>query len=93
MISEQPLVQRLDTVESLVDQLFPQRVESNMDWRAKKLKDLIDLNPAKIHDSLGDVCSQLRLSLLQGFEKGFYGLFRLTPVEFRRMWHRSQVTA
>jgi len=144
VISEQPLVQRLDTVESLVDQLFPQRVESNMDWRAKKLKDLIDLNPAKIHDSLGDVCSQLRLSLsdrqarrlfkesagismkeyarkrclvfaarqlqntddpikviatdagyrtLQGFEKGFYGLFRLTPVEFRRMWHRSQVTA
>src|SRR5437016_3542372 len=57
VISEQPLVQRLDTVESLVDQLFPQRVESNMDWRAKKLKDLIDLNPAKIHDSLGDVCS------------------------------------
>ncbi len=144
VISEQPLVQRLDTVESLVDQLFPQRVESNMDWRAKKMKDLIDLNPAKIHDSLGDVCSQLRLSLsdrqarrlfkesagismkeyarkrclvfaarqlqntddpikviatdagyrtLQGFEKGFYGLFRLTPVEFRRMWHRSQVTA
>jgi len=63
VISEQPFVQRLDTVESLVDQLFPQRVESNMDWRAKKLKDLIDLNPAKIHDSLGDVCSQLRLSL------------------------------
>jgi len=144
VISEQPFIQRLDTVESLVDQLFPQRVESNMDWRAKKLKDLIDLNPAKVHDSLGDVCSQLRLSLsdrqarrlfkesagismkeyarkrclvfaarqlqntddpikviatdagyqtLQGFERGFYGLFRLTPVEFRRMWHRVQVTA
>lgn len=143
VISEQPLVQRLDTVESLVDQLFPQRVESNMDWRAKKLKDLIDLNPAKIHDSLGDVCSQLLLSLSdrqarrlfkesagismkeyarkrclvfaakqlqstddpikviatdagyrtpQGFERAFYGLFRLRPMEFRKMWQRSQVT-
>jgi AraC-like DNA-binding protein len=28
-----------------------------------------------------------------GFRKGFYSMFRLTPMEFRRMWHRSQVTA
>jgi methylphosphotriester-DNA--protein-cysteine methyltransferase len=30
---------------------------------------------------------------LQGFEKGFYDMFRLTPVEFRRMWQQSQVLA
>src|SRR5882762_829488 len=29
----------------------------------------------------------------QGFARGFYDMFRLTPLEFRRMWHRSQVTA
>jgi methylphosphotriester-DNA--protein-cysteine methyltransferase len=28
-----------------------------------------------------------------GFRKSFYSMFRLTPMEFRRMWHRSQVTA
>jgi AraC-like DNA-binding protein len=30
---------------------------------------------------------------LQGFEKGFHDMFRLTPVEFRRVWRQSQVTA
>src|SRR6266704_1580894 len=29
----------------------------------------------------------------QGFARSFYDMFRLTPLEFRRMWHRSQVTA
>jgi methylphosphotriester-DNA--protein-cysteine methyltransferase len=29
---------------------------------------------------------------IQGFEKGFYDIFRLTPMEFRKMWQRSQVT-
>jgi len=29
---------------------------------------------------------------LQGFEKGFYDMFHLTPVEFRRVWRRNQVT-
>jgi len=140
---EQPFVQRLDSVETLVDQLFPQGMEDDMDWRAKKLKDLIDVDPAKVLESLGEVCNKLRLSLSdrqarrlfkesagismkeyarrrrlvfaarklqntddpikviatdagyrtpQGFERAFYGVFRLTPVEFRRMWQRSQVT-
>src|SRR5713226_3676388 len=26
----------------------------------------------------------------QGFAKGFYDLFHLTPLEFRRMWHQNQ---
>jgi len=142
---EQPFVQRLDSVETLVYQLFPQGMESNMEWRAKKLKDLIDLDPAKVlDDSLSKVCKQLRLSLSdrqarrlfkdsagismkvyarrrrlvlaarklqntddpikviatdagyrspQGFERAFYGVFRLTPLEFRRMWQRGQVVA
>jgi len=29
----------------------------------------------------------------QGFARSFYDMFRLTPLEFRRMWHRGQVTA
>jgi AraC-like DNA-binding protein len=141
--SEQPFVQRLDTVESLIDQLFPQRVESNTDWRANKLKNFIDSAPGEVNESLGHICSQLQLSLSyrqarrlfkesagismkeyarkrrlvfaarklestddpikviatdagyrtpQGFERAFYGLFRLKPMEFRKMWQRSLVT-
>ena len=29
----------------------------------------------------------------QGFARSFYDMFRLTPLEFRRMWHRAPVTA
>ena len=29
----------------------------------------------------------------QAFKNSFYGMFGLTPMEFRKMWHRSQVTA
>jgi AraC-like DNA-binding protein len=143
VIPEQPFVQRLDTVESLIDQLFPQRVESNTDWRANKLKNFIDSAPGEVNESLGHICSQLQLSLSyrqarrlfkesagismkeyarkrrlvfaarklestddpikviatdagyrtpQGFERAFYGLFRLKPMEFRKMWQRSLVT-
>lgn len=143
MIQDEVLVQRIETVESLVERLLPQEVEGNIDWRIKKLKDFIDNAPGKIHGNLGDVCGQLRLSLSarqarrlfkdstgisirdycrkrrlllaakqlqstdqpvkvvateagyqtpQGFEKSFYQVFRLTPVEFRRMWHQSQIT-
>jgi methylphosphotriester-DNA--protein-cysteine methyltransferase len=142
-ISKQPSIQELETLESLVDRLFPQGVESNMDWRATKLKNFIDSAPGEINESLGHICSQLQLSLSdrqarrlfkesagismkeyarkrrlvfaartlqstddpikviatdagyrtpQGFERAFYGLFRLRPMEFRKMWQRSQVT-
>jgi methylphosphotriester-DNA--protein-cysteine methyltransferase len=144
MTSEQAFVQRLDNVESLVDQLFPEGMEGNMDGRVKKLKDRIDLDPAKAQGSLSHVCKQLELSLSdrqarrlfkdcagismkdyarkrrlvlaarrlqdtddpikaiatdtgyrspQGFDRAFYGVFQLRPAEFRRIWHRSQVTA
>src|SRR5713101_6676381 len=62
-IYEQPFVQRLETVESLVDQLFPQAIQSNMDWRAKQLKDFIDKTCGKVHGNLSDVCKELELSL------------------------------
>jgi AraC-like DNA-binding protein len=29
----------------------------------------------------------------QAFKNSFYGMFGLTPMEFRKIWHRSQVTA
>jgi len=144
MVHEQDFVQRFETVESLIDQLFPQTIQGGMDWRAKKLKDFIDNAPGKVHGNLGDVRKELELSLSdsqarrlfkkstgisikeyarkrrlvlaakqlqntdqpikvvateagyqtsRGFEKGFANMFRLTPLEFRRMWHRSQVTA
>src|SRR5258708_12691776 len=63
MIYEQPFVQGLQTVESLVDQLFPQAIQRNMDWRAKKLKDFIDNAPGKVLGNLGDVCNELDLPL------------------------------
>jgi AraC-like DNA-binding protein len=144
MIYEQQFVQRFESVESLVGQLFQEGLKRDVDWRAKKLKDFIDDAPGNIHGSLRAVCDQLQLSLserqarrlfkdttgisvreyarkrrlvvaarqlqdtdkpikviatdaayrtVQGFEKGFYAMFRLTPMEFRKMWHRSQVTA
>ncbi len=143
-IYEQPFVQRLETVESLVDQLFPQAIQRNMEWRAKKLKDFIDNAPGKILGNLGDVCNELELPLSvrqarrlfrgttgvsineyarkrrlvsaarqlqdtdesvkviatdagyhthKAFAKSFHDMFQLTPMEFRRMWHRTQVTA
>jgi methylphosphotriester-DNA--protein-cysteine methyltransferase len=137
-------IQELETLESLVDRLFPQGVASNIDWRAMKLKNYIDNAEGKVNESLGHVCSQLQLSLsdrqarrlfkeslgismkdyarkrrlvvaakqLQntdepikviatdagyhtkdGFRKAFYEMFRLTPVEFRRLWQRRHVAA
>ena len=142
-IDNQSFVLRLETLESLVDRLFPHGVKSNMDWRAKKLKDFIDADPPKVrYISVGGICNELELSLSarqvrrlfkesagisineyarkrrlvlaakqlqstdvpvkvistdagyhtqQGFARSFYDTFRLTPLEFRRMWHRSQV--
>jgi AraC-like DNA-binding protein len=145
-ICEQHFVQRFETLESLVDQLFPQGLGRDIDWRAKKLKDSIDSASGEVHGGLRDVCRQLQLQLSlsirqarrlfkdstgisiseyhrkrrlalaakllqetdqpikvvateagyrtsRGFEKGFYDMFHLTPLEFRRMWHRSHVTA
>jgi transcriptional regulator GlxA family with amidase domain len=130
-------------LESLVDRLFPQKVESNIDWRAKKLKNLIHNAPAEFTENLGHACNQLELPLsdrqarrlfkgaegismkeyarkrrlvlaaqqLQstdnpikviaadagyhtqhGFRKAFHDMFRLSPAEFRRFWHRRQVS-
>jgi len=62
-IGNQPFVLRLETLESLVDRLFPQGVENNLDWRAKKVKDSIDNAPGKAIESLAHVCTQLQLSL------------------------------
>ena len=143
-IWKQASIQELETLESLVDRLFPQGVASNIDWRAMKLKNYIDNAEGKVNESLGHVCSQLHLSLsdrqarrlfkeslgismkayarkrrlvfaakqLQntdepikviatdagyhtkdGFRKAFYEMFRLTPVEFRRLWQRRHVAA
>ncbi len=143
MIYEQHSVQRLESVESLVDQLFPQAIQSNMEWRAKKLKDFIDKTCGKVHGNLSDVCKELELSLSdrqasrlfkesagisikeyarrrrlvfaakqlqdtdepikviatdagyqthQAFKKSFSDMFCISPLEFRRMWHRTQVT-
>jgi methylphosphotriester-DNA--protein-cysteine methyltransferase len=63
IVGNQPFVLRLETLESLVDRLFPQGVKSNMEWRANKLKNLIDNAPGEVNESLGHVCSQLQLSL------------------------------
>jgi transcriptional regulator GlxA family with amidase domain len=56
-------IQELETLESLVDQIFPQGIATNMDWRAKKLKNYIDNAEGNVNESLGHVCSQLQLSL------------------------------
>jgi AraC-like DNA-binding protein len=144
MMYEQQFVQRVETVESLVGQLFQQGHRRDIDWRAKKLKDFIDDTPAKIHGSLRDICDLLRLSLSerqarrlfkdstgisireyarkrrlvlaakqlqdtdepikvvatdagyrthQAFKNSFYGMFGLTPMEFRKIWRRCQVTS
>ena len=141
-IGNQPFIRRLETLESYIDRLFPQGVETDMEWRANKLKKAIDDAPAKVNESLGHVCSELQLSLTErqarrlfkkaagismkeytrksrlvlaakqlrdtddpikviatnagyrtqlGFRKAFHDMFSLTPVEFRRFWHRHHV--
>ena len=56
-----PFIQRIETFESLAARLFPEGVKSNIDWRAKKLKNFIDNAPAKVTENLGHVCNQLEL--------------------------------
>ncbi|HVH69600.1 MAG TPA: PqqD family peptide modification chaperone [Candidatus Dormibacteraeota bacterium] len=65
ILSKQPFVERLETLESLIDRVLPQGVKSNADPRVIKLKDAIDAAPAKVNESLGHVCSQLQLSLTE----------------------------
>jgi AraC-like DNA-binding protein len=145
MIYERPFIKPLGSVESLVDRLFPQRLQASMDWRARRLKDCIDADPARIHSiSLNHLCHELELTLSerqarrlfkesagisikgyarkrrlafaavqlqntdapvkavatdagyhthQAFTKSFFDLFRLTPMEFRRIWHRNKAAA
>jgi AraC-like DNA-binding protein len=58
-----PSVQRIETFESFVDQIFPQGVENNLNWRIRKLKEFIDDAPGQVNGGLGRVCNQLQLSL------------------------------
>jgi methylphosphotriester-DNA--protein-cysteine methyltransferase len=141
---ERPAFEMLETVDSLLDRLFPKTFQTGTDWRAKKLKDFVDNAPGKVHGNLAHVCKELELSLSdsqarrlfkacagisiteyarkrrlmtaakqlqdtdepvkvvatdagyrthQAFRNSFYEMFGLTPMEFRRMWRRSQVTA
>jgi methylphosphotriester-DNA--protein-cysteine methyltransferase len=39
------------------------------------------------------IASEAGYHTQQSFARSFYDMFRLTPLEFRRMWHRSQVVA
>jgi len=58
-----PLLQRIETLDSFLERLFPQGVETNMDWRTKRLRGLIDNASGEVTESLGHVCSQLHLSI------------------------------
>jgi hypothetical protein len=58
-----PLLQRIETLDSFLERLFPQGAETNMDWRTKRLKGFIDNAPGEVAESLGHVCSQLHLSI------------------------------
>jgi hypothetical protein len=58
-----PLLQRIETLDSFLERLFPQGVETKMDWRTKRLKDFIDNAPSEVSESLGHVCIQLHLSI------------------------------
>lgn len=63
MAGRSSFVQRLETLESLVDRIFPEGVENDLDWRTKKLKNFIDNTAGKINQDLGHICSQLEISL------------------------------
>jgi methylphosphotriester-DNA--protein-cysteine methyltransferase len=59
----QSISERLQALESSLDQLFPRRAQNNVDWRARKLKEAIDNASGEVLESLGNVCSQLQPSL------------------------------
>ena len=62
MLCQEPYIETLETIDSLVDHLLPQRSPTNMDWRAKKLKDYIDTAPRRL-PNLGVICGLLQISL------------------------------
>lgn len=60
-----PDVRILCTLQVFWDQRISIELDerTEMDWRAKKLKNSIDNAPGKINENLGHICSELQLSL------------------------------
>ena len=60
-----PLVELLGSVDAFFDRkLRPeQKAPTYIDWRAKRLKELIDTDPSQGHRNLADLCKQLGLSM------------------------------
>jgi len=63
LFHERPIVEVLQTIDSLLDRLFPKTFQSGTDWRAAKLKELIDRDPDRIRGNLDAACKQLDLPL------------------------------
>jgi len=63
LFHERPVFEVLETVDSLLDRLFPITFQTGTDWRAAKLKEFIDRDPDKIRGSLDAACKELDLPL------------------------------
>jgi transcriptional regulator GlxA family with amidase domain len=62
---EQPIIQKAGTVDAFLN-LFVQRTPSppsRIDWRVKRIKDLVDRAPGEIRSSLDGVCKELGLPM------------------------------
>jgi len=60
---ERPFVQSWGTVHEFLDLFSVKGLHpaTSDDWRVQKLRDLIDVDPAKAQQNLGQVCKELRL--------------------------------
>lgn len=78
MIYEQPVVLRWGSPREFL-QLFVSNkadVRASEDWRVRKLRSLIDSDPARAQWSLDEVCQQLELSFRPASAKAFQSVHR-----------------
>jgi len=61
MIYARPVIQVVASLDAFFDRLLPKTVAppSDLDWRAKKLKEFIDQQQGRVRWRLGDACMQL----------------------------------
>lgn len=60
LIYQRPDVQVVESLDAFFRSLVPRtRPSAELDWRAEKLKELVDADPTRVCHSLEDVCKEL----------------------------------
>jgi len=77
MIYGRPVIRAAKSLDVFFKRLLPQAVPlpADMDWRAKKLKEFIDLHQGRVRLRLGDTCTKLGFSMSDRQARRLFKLF------------------